>query len=206
MGKIYIYPVWLRLWHLFNALLFLFLIITGLSMQYSSPEIPFIRFDIAVVIHNISGILLTANYTIIILGNFFTKNGKYYRINWKKTKDRIMVQFRYYTIGIFKGEHTPYPVTEKRKFNPLQKVSYLTVVYVLMPFIFLTGWALLFPDLIPLKKIFGTSSIHFTDLVHIVVGFVLSLFMIIHVYMCTLAYPPGSGFRSMINGYHETEH
>jgi len=205
MGNIYFYPAWIRLWHAFNALLFLLLILSGLSMQYSNPELPIIRFDIAVSIHNICGILLTINYSIIIIGNFFTKNGKYYHINWRKNKDKMLIQLRYYLFGMFKGEHTPYPVTEKRKFNPMQKVSYAIVVYLLMPLIFISGWALLFPEMIFVKKILGTSGIHFTDLIHIIVGFVLSVFMVIHIYTCTIAKPPGSSFRAMITGWHETE-
>ncbi len=69
MASVYLYPVWVRLWHLVNALLYLFLIITGLSMQYSNPEYPMIRFDIAVSMHNISGILLTAK----LPGHFLRK-------------------------------------------------------------------------------------------------------------------------------------
>jgi thiosulfate reductase cytochrome b subunit len=188
-----------------NALLFLLLIITGISMQYSNPDIPMIRFDIAVSIHNISGIILFFNYWIIIIGNLVTPNGKFYRLKWKKTKGQIVEQYRYYTSGIFKGEKTPFPVTEKRKFNPLQKITYILVIYIFMPFIFITGWALLFPEMIFVKRIFGTSGIHFTDLVHIVTGFLLSIFMIVHIYLCTIPKPPGSSFRAMLTGWHEHE-
>ncbi|MBE9484291.1 MAG: cytochrome b/b6 domain-containing protein, partial [Bacteroidetes bacterium] len=56
--KLYLYPVWVRFWHWANAILCLLLILTGLSMQYSDPEYPIIRFDWAVSIHDISGIIL----------------------------------------------------------------------------------------------------------------------------------------------------
>jgi len=201
----YLYPIWIRIWHIINALLFLILIITGLSMQYSNPDFTIIRFDVAVSSHNISGILLFFNYGIIIIGNLFTPNGKFYRLKWKKTKGQIADQFRYYTYGIFKGEKTPFPVTEKRKFNPLQKITYIMVIYLFMPLIFITGWALLFPELIFIKRIFGTSGIHFTDLVHIISGFFLSLFMVIHIYLCTIPKPPGSSFKAMLTGWHQHE-
>ena len=202
MGSIYLYPVWTRLWHLANAILFLLLIVSGLSMQYSSPGYPLIRFDIAVSMHNISGILLTVNYLVIIMGNFFTNNGKYYRIRWRRTKERIGKQFRYYAIGIFRGEKASFLVTEKMKFNPLQRVSYILVIYTLMFLVIVSGWALLFPEAIFIRKIFGTSGIHFTDLVHIVVGFILSLFMVVHIYFCTLTKPPLSSFRAILTGWH----
>ena len=50
--KVYLYPVWIRIWHLANAILFLILILSGLCMQYSNPQYPVIRFDIAVAMHN----------------------------------------------------------------------------------------------------------------------------------------------------------
>lgn len=206
MASIYLYPVWVRLWHLANAILYLFLIITGLSMQYSNPEYPMIRFDIAVSMHNITGILLTANYLVIFFGNMFTKNGFYYRMRRRWLKKEIPAQFHYYVFGIFRGEKAPYPINSRRKFNPLQKVSYFAVLYFLMPLVFITGWALIFPNIIVVEKIFGTSSLHFTDLVHIIVGFILSIFMFVHVYLCTIGKPPGSHFKAMLSGWHHSEH
>ncbi len=34
----YLYPKWIRAWHLLNAVMFLILIITGISMQYTDKE------------------------------------------------------------------------------------------------------------------------------------------------------------------------
>ena len=31
----YLYPKWIRVWHVLNAMLFLIIIVTGLSMQYT---------------------------------------------------------------------------------------------------------------------------------------------------------------------------
>lgn len=205
MSSVYLYPVWVRLWHLVNAILYLFLIITGLSMQYSSQEYPMIRFDVAVSMHNITGIILTINYLVVFFGNMFTKNGFYYRMRRRWLIKEIPVQTHYYLFGIFRGEKAPFPVNSRRKFNPLQKVAYFAVLYFLMPLIFITGWALIFPNVIFMDKIFGTSSLHFTDLVHIIVGFILSIFMVVHIYLCTIGKPPGSHFKAMLSGWHHSE-
>lgn len=205
MSSIYLYPVWIRLWHLINALLYLFLIFTGLSMQYSNPEYPFIRFDIAVSIHNTSGILLSINYIVVILGNIFTKNGQFYRIKKKGFMNELISQGRYYLFGIFKGSKAPYPINGKRKFNPLQKVAYVAVLYFLMPVIIITGFALIYPEMIVIRKLFGTSGLHFTDLLHIITGFILSIFMVVHIYLCTIGKPAGSHFRAMLSGWHHSE-
>jgi thiosulfate reductase cytochrome b subunit len=200
--RIYLYPVWIRLWHLLNAILCLTLIITGISMQFSNPKFPMIRFDVAVSIHNILGILLTVNYIFFFAGNLITRNGKYYKPVISGYFSRLMTQFSYYTWGLFKGATAPYPVTQERKFNPLQQATYIGTMYFLIPLVFITGLAMLYPEVIP-ARIFWSSGLHFTDLLHIIAGFLISVFMCIHVYFCTIGATPVSNFKSMINGFHD---
>jgi len=199
--KLYLYPIWLRIWHWTNGLFFLILLFTGLSLQYSSVEYPLIRFDIAVSLHNISGIILTIAFFMFVTGNKFTKNGKYYRIDWRVFMMELIIQFRYYTWGIFKHDKTPFPINKERKFNPLQKLSYVGAMYILFPILIISGFGLIFPELLP-QKLLGMSGIHLTGLVHIVAGFSLSVFMLIHIYFCTIGKTPVSNFKSMITGWH----
>ena len=201
--KIYLYPVWVRLWHLLNAILCLTLIITGISMQFSNPQFPLIRFRVAVSIHNIVGITLSVNYLLFFLGNLFTHNGKYYKLIFPGLYSRLMTQFKYYTRGLFKGESAHYPLNSERKFNPLQQVTYVGSMYVLIPVIIISGWALFYPEIIP-ARVLWTSGLHLTDLFHIMAAFLVSLFMFIHIYFCTIGKTPFSNFMSMINGYHES--
>lgn len=196
--KVYLYPKWVRLWHWVNALMFLALIISGISMQYAI----WIRFDYAVSIHNIAGVILTFSYLFFLVFHFFTSNKKYYRIKKKKFHKKLKKQFSYYISGIFKKEAPPYPISEKRKFNPLQKLSYIIAMFILMPFVIITGLALLFPEFI-IPKVFGFSGLHLTDLFHIFIGFILSIFMFIHIYFSTMGKSPASNFKGMITGWHE---
>jgi thiosulfate reductase cytochrome b subunit len=199
--KIYFYPVWIRMWHWLNALMFLLLIGTGLSMQYSSPDYPLIRFDMAVSVHNIAGIIVTLGYFVFVIGNMVTSNGKFYKVKLSVIIDQLKKQIMYYTFGIFKHESAPFPLSVDRKFNPLQKVSYVFAMYSFVPVLIVSGLGLLFPEIIP-AKFMGISGIHLTDLVHIISGFVLSVFMIIHIYFCTIGKTPSANFKSMINGWH----
>jgi thiosulfate reductase cytochrome b subunit len=201
--RIYLYPVWIRLWHLFNAILCLTLIITGISMQFSNPKFPMIRFDLAVSIHNIVGIILSVNYLFFFLGNIATHNGKYYKLIFPGLTSHVMIQFRYYTRGLFKGEMAPYPLNSERKFNPLQQITYVGTMYILIPIIMITGWALLYPEVIP-SRLFWSSGLHLIDLFHITAAFLVSMFMFIHIYFCTIGKSPISNFKSMIDGYHES--
>jgi len=199
--KLYLYPVWLRIWHWANAVLFLLLLFTGLSLQYSSVEFSFIDFDLAVTMHNVSGIVITIAYFMFLFGNRFTSNGRFYKAKRKGYILDLMVQIKYYIYGIFVHQRTPFPVTENRKFNPLQKLSYVASMYFLLPILILSGFALIFPKMI-INNVFGVSGILLTGLVHISSGFALSVFLFIHVYFCTIGKTPLSNFKSMINGWH----
>lgn len=201
-NRIYLYPVWIRLWHTLNALTFLLLLLTGLSLRYSTAETSLIPFQTSVAIHNICGIILTFNFGIFVIGNMFTGNGTYYR-KWRKNLwPKLWKQFQFYAVGIFKGEPHPFPITKKQKFNPLQKISYVLAMYLGMPLLIISGLALLFPEKIS-NTIFKISGLLFYDALHVIVGFVLSMFLVIHLYTCTLGDKPGTLFKSMINGYHE---
>jgi thiosulfate reductase cytochrome b subunit len=185
-----------------NAILCLILIITGLSIQFSTNT-TMVKFNLAVSVHNVAGILLAASYIMFFCGNLFTKNGRHYVIPVNGTINRLMKQFHYYTIGIFKKEPAPFPVTEEEKFNPLQQVTYVLLMYIFVPFVIISGFGLLYPE-ITVNSVFGFSGLDLTDLVHIVAGFLISLVMVVHVYFCTIGKSPVSNFKSMINGYHDS--
>ena len=199
----YLYPKWIRVWHFLNAIMFLILIVTGLSMQYTDKEnlSYVVGFAIAVKWHNFAAIVLTAGYIIYVTGNMFTDNGKFYKISKVSFVSDLAKQLKYYSIGMFKGEKHPFPVTEDRKFNPLQKFTYVLAMYLAMPLLIISGLGLLFPE-VTIKSIFGVSGLILTDILHITMGFFLSLFMIIHIYTCTLGARPTSLFRGIITGFH----
>lgn len=200
--RLYLYPVWTRIWHFTNALLCLLLIITGLSIQFSNPGTT-VKFNAAVSVHNIAGIVLTISYLLFFIGNLLPPNGAYYVIPVKGFFTRLKKQSYYYTIGIFKHEDAPFPVNEESKFNPLQQVTYVVLMYGFVPFVILSGWGLLYPE-ITVNSFFGFSGLDLTDLFHIGAGFAISIIMCVHIYFCTIGKNPTSNFKSMINGYHES--
>jgi thiosulfate reductase cytochrome b subunit len=202
----YLYPKWIRAWHVINAVLFLILIVTGLSMQYTDKENAsyVVGFAKAVKWHNFAAIILTINYIIFVTGNLFTKNGRYYKIGKENFLKELVSQLKYYSWGMFKGEKHPFPVTEERKFNPLQKLTYVLAMYVAVPLLIISGIGLLFPE-ITITSFLGMSGLLLTDILHITMGFFLSIFMLIHIYTCTLGAKPTSLFWGMISGYHRSE-
>ena len=202
----YLYPKWVRLWHVINAVMFIILIITGLSMQYTDKDTAsyVVGFAKAVKWHNFAAVVLVFNYIFYVTGNMLTSNGRFYRIGKKDFFLNLKMQFQYYASGMFKGEKHPFPVIEERKFNPLQKITYVLAMYVAFPLLIISGIGLLLPE-ITIKSVFGISGLILTDILHITMGFFMSVFMVIHVYTCTLGPKPTSLFRGIITGYH-TEH
>ena len=114
--------------------------------------------------------------------------------------ERLGKQARYYAIRMFRGEKKPFPVTDERKFNPLQHISYVLAMYVGVPLVIISGWGLLFPESV-IRKAFGMSGILITDILHVTMGFFLSVFLIIHIYVSTIGYSRTANFKSIVTGY-----
>ena len=190
------YPLWLRFWHWSNAVFFLALLVTGLRMHYSQPVFPPIDFRVSHLVHNAAGILLALFYLLYIFGNLFLGNGRYYRIVREDISPGIFSQAYYYLNGIFLGRPHPFPHGADRKFNPIQKLAYLAVVLLLFPVIILTGLALFVPDRLPVG-ILGAPGIVFWVIAHTYVGYFLSIFMVVHVYLGTTGETLGELYRLM---------
>ncbi len=200
--KYYYYPKWIRLWHTINAIFCLLLIVSGISLQYSDTSAPFIGFQTAIALHNFCGVGLTINYTLFFAGNLLTDNGRNYLLRMKGLGKRLWKQLYYYAYGVFTGEKAPFPVGKERKFNPLQQISYIIIMYGALPLLFITGWALLFPEFI-LKKFLGFSGVFLSAQLHIAMGFLVSVFLVIHLYVSTMGRTPFSNFKSMVDGWQE---
>ena len=202
--RIYLYPLWLRLWHWLNALMFLILILTGISMHYANLESPFISFDTSRVMHNTAGIILSILYIGFIIGNLISGNWRHYLPAIKGIFSRLFTQAKYYLFGIFAGKPHPYHPTEKDKFNPLQQLTYLNIMYVLMPILIVTGLFLLFPETAP-EQVMGAGGIWPMAIAHSVAGFLATVFMVGHIYLATTGAKVFTDFKEMITGWHESE-
>lgn len=199
-NKIYFYPVWLRIWHGINAIGIILLIISGYLMQSGSAGTT-ISFKLLVNTHNIAGIIVSLNYLLLIIGNAVTGNGKYYIVKPKNFLKRPMKQAYYYAWGMFQGMKPPYPLSENRKFNPLQKYSYLLVMYLVVPVVIITGFGLLFPEII-IEEFYNFSGIMVTAVIHSAMGFLISIFLIVHLYIASVGKRPKENFKSIISGWH----
>ena len=200
-GKLYLYPIWLRIWHAINALGIIILIVTGLNLQYAESQFSIFNFNLAVNMHNVAGVIVSISYLLFFFGNIFSGNKKFYQIKVKGREKRLIKQAKYYLFGMFKGETAPYPISEKRKFNPLQKYSYVAVMYFFVPLVIITGLALLFPEII-IEEIYTISGISLTAISHAILGFIISIFLFVHVYVSSIGKSPINNYKSIITGWH----
>jgi len=179
-----------------NALFCLILILSGISMQFAAPGRMLIPIELAVKIHNVSGVGLSLSYLIFFIGNFFTPNIRHYKLNENPFWGNLKKQLNYYTMGIFKGEQKPFPVSKDRKFNPLQKVSYAVVMYIFVPLVIISGIIMLNPSIIEEGRVYLT-----VDIIHIVAGFLISFFLLIHLYFSTIG--ARGNYKAISTGWHE---
>ena len=70
---------------------------------------------------------------------------RYYKIRKENFLADLVKQLKYYSWGMFKGEKHPFPVTEERKFNPLQKFTYVLAMYVGYAFAYYFRYWIAFP-------------------------------------------------------------
>lgn len=199
MTQIYLYPIWTRLWHWTNALLFIILIGSGASLHYGTD---ILAFDTMILIHNTAGIMLTIAWVIFLLGNLITDNSKHYRIQLKGLITRLMQQSYYYGIGIFKGDAHPFHVSAEMKFNTLQQLTYIGVMYGLMPILIISGLLFLFPTYLP-DQFMGIGSIWIVAITHLIIAYLMVIFILSHIYIITTGETVFSNLQAMITGWHK---
>jgi thiosulfate reductase cytochrome b subunit len=144
--RVKMYPVWLRFWHWSNAILFVVLAYTGVRIHFGQRRGPIMSFETAFNVHNLAGSLLVAIAILFFVGNVIGQNQRQYLSRPRDGLAGILRQLRWYLIGIFKGEPHPYHASPEHKFNPLQHLTYVGVMYVMYPLLLLSGVVLLFPS------------------------------------------------------------
>lgn len=200
--RIYLLPLWIRLWHWTNALLIITLTITGVSLHFADPKFSLVEFSLAARIHNIAGLSLVAAYCFFVIANIISGNWWQYVPKPPGILKRCWRQAAWYCWGIFKGEPHPYRVSEEANFNAMQALSYWGIMYIVMPVMLLTGLVFLFPQFAP-DRFFGFDGLLPVAVLHYVTGAVIVLFMIVHIYLGTTGHTVTSMFKTMISGWHE---
>lgn len=200
--RTFLFAGWIRLWHWCNLLFFLGLTLSGLILHFSPPKVGILDYNLAQRIHNIFGVALAVSYLFFVVANFATGNWKQFVPRFSGFLGQAIRQTRYYLFDIFFGRPAPFPTTAEDHFNPLQKLIYLIVMYVMMPVLIITGLMYLWPEMAP-DRLFGLDGLLPVAMLHYIVAYLLILFMCAHVYLCTCGSSITAHFKAMITGWHE---
>lgn len=200
--RVFILPLWIRIWHWTNALLIIILTVTGASLYFSNPDLMLVRFDLAARIHDVAGLALVALYGFFVVANIVSGNWWQYVPKPGQFLEKCRRQTHYYIWGIFRGEPHPYPPTAAANFNALQQIIYWIIMYLFMPLLLITGVMFLWPDLAP-KRVFGYDGLMPVAVLHSLAALVIVTFMIAHIYLGTTGLKVSSLFKMIITGWHE---
>jgi thiosulfate reductase cytochrome b subunit len=118
--------------------------------------------------------------------------------------DQAITQAMFYLRGIFNNEPHPFEKTTDKKLNPLQQVTYFTILNLLLPLQGITGiliWgAQRWPNI---SKALG--GLGFLSPFHTLIAWMFVAFVIMHVYLTTTGHKPLTAIKAMMMGWEEIE-
>lgn len=130
-----------RFWHWGQAALVLLLILTGLDIH---GVISLFGFEQSTTLHHWAGFIWTAMVILIFTWVFTTGEWKQFVPDMRGI-DGVL---RFYLYGVFVGEPHPHHMSPENKFNPLQRLAYLGLLFILLPIQIITGLIFFFfPEL-----------------------------------------------------------
>jgi len=202
MKKVFLHPIPIRIWHWINAGLIFFLIMSGIQLRF--PAVSVFRYEQAALLHKIFGFVLTGSFFYWIIYYLITGGlAKHYMLHIRDAKGMVRMAF-FYIFSMFKGARRPFTPSAAERFNPLQKVAYLSLMLILMPVIIFTG--ILFSDVSYFLNIIDfIGGVRTLDAIHVATGYAFILYIIVHLYMATLGYRLISHIKAMITGYGEEQ-
>ena len=204
---IYLQPIPVRIWHWLNALGIVTLCISGAQIRFPEYVTLLGSYRSAIMLHNTAGIVVALSFSIW----FF-----YYKLVSDSIADIYIPKLSDLTTGLFRqvifyffayyfGAPYPHHATPESKSNPLQKSAYLAIMFVIMPFVSLTG--ILLMNMGPMREIvLMVGGIKILVAIHFLMACTLCAFIFTHVYLATLGSTPLAYFKPMWTGWEKVEH
>ncbi len=192
--KIYLYTRFERFNHWLQAALIITLLITGFEIHGTYT---LLGFETAFHVHNYAAWAWLILFAFGVFWLLTTGEWKQYQPTFFKMVDVI----RHYTVGIFKGEPHPVPKSERAKHNPLQRLTYLSLVSFMLPFQMITGFLYYYYNSWPQLGLDWPISV--AALLHTLGAFLVLQFLVVHVYMTTTGHTLFCHIKAMCTGWEE---
>ncbi len=203
LEPVHMYDAYERLWHWLQASAILLLLFTGLII-HKPHFFGIFSFPYVVNVHNVLGFVLLTNAVLSLFYHLASGEIRQYLPEPKSFVARSMAQAMYYSQGIFAGKPHPLEKTKENKLNPLQQITYLAILNILLPAQIITGvliWGLQrWPHIAA-----ELGGLPVLALVHTLVAWTFATFIVMHIYLTTTGHTPTAGIKSMIVGWDEVE-
>ena len=196
--RILLYKRYERFWHWSQALLVIFMLITGFEIHGAYEWLGFHR---AANFHTLTAWTLLALWAFTIFWQFTTGEWRQYIPTLKKVDAMV----RYYLLGIFTNAPNPFRKTTVKKHNPLQRLAYLALLAFVSPIIWGSGLFYLFFAYWKHTVLGAYLDLPTVALTHTVGAFMMLVFFIVHVYLTTTGHTPFAHIKTMITGWEEEE-
>jgi len=198
MIREYVYRAFERFWHWTQALLILFLGLTGFEIHGS---ISFFGYEQAVRYHNVAAWSFLVLIAFAIFWHFTTGEWRQYLPTWKN----LRAQFNYYLVGIFRNAPHPTKKVALSKLNPLQKIVYAGLKVLIIPLMVASGLLYMFyryPQRYEVLSL-NVGNLETIAILHTIGAFLLLSFLAAHLYLITTGQTITSNLKAMITGYEE---
>ena len=194
-----LYSLHERIWHWLQAVGMIFLILSGFAVHYPDRFGFFGSMANAIAWHSWMGWGLIFN---AFLGAFYHLTAEKYHHFLPRMDDftgAALRQARFYFYGIFKGDKHPLETDPRRKLNPLQKITYLVLLNLLLPFQIATGVLLWGADRWP--DVFDrVGGLWVLAPAHTLGAYLFLAFLVGHIYLSTTGPTPWTLLRAITTG------
>jgi Ni/Fe-hydrogenase b-type cytochrome subunit len=200
---VYLYSVYERFWHWLQSLAILVLLVTGLEIHFSGVDL--LGFALAVSVHNIVGFIVVANAVFAAFYHLASGGIQRYLPEPADFFGQAIAQLRYYLGGMLRGEPHPFAKRPGRRLNPLQQVTYLTILNVLLPVQVVSG-----------VLIWGAQRWTAVDgalgglpvlaPIHALGAWLFTAFLLLHIYLTTTGPTPTANLEAMLHGWDRSGH
>ncbi len=195
---VYMYTAYERAWHWLQALAILLLLVTGIEIHVTRVGI--LDFALAVRIHNVVGFIVLANALFAAFYHLASGEIRHYLPRPEGFFNAAITQAGFYLRGIFQGEDHPFEKTPHRKLNPLQQITYLGILNVLLPLQVVTGVLIWGAQQWPaVDGMLG--GLAFLAPLHAFGAWMFAAFLIMHIYLTTTGSTPLSNIQAMVVGW-----
>ncbi len=201
--RVYMYDVYERLWHWLQTAAILLLLFTGLIIH--KPDMfGIFSFSYVVQVHNVLALLLVINAALSLFYHLASGEIRQFIPRPRGFFDDAFKQALYYLRGIFNREPHPFAKTRERKMNPLQQITYVMVLNVLLPAQIITGGLMWGAQRWPAATE-ALGGLPWLGPLHTLVAWSFAAFIILHVYLTTTGPTPTAALQAMMMGYEPVE-